>query len=272
MGMKFIPLDRNSYKPIYIQIADIVASQIHSGDLLPGDKLPTEAELCQHYQVSRLTVRQAFLRLEWDGLIQKYQGKGTFVAQPKMQEKLDPLYPMEELIESKNIHMDILFKEFRKVYPPSRVRKNLGLEEREQAYKLKRVRSIAGNVIGMETRFVPLSIGQRFSRQDLREVPFLALLNRYPDTAVHRMAVQIRAGIIADGDAEVMNVSTREPVLIRETILHNAENKPVASGKALFLASRYEIHMDITQASDADKRVVVLDEFKRFKRAAGSRM
>ncbi len=270
--MEFIPLNRSSYKPIYIQIADIVASQIHSGNLHPGDNLPTEAELCQHYQVSRLTVRQAFLRLEWDGLIQKYQGKGTFVAQPKIHEKLDPLCPMEELIESTNIHMDIMFKEFRKVYPPSRVRKCLGLGEAEQAYKLKRVRSIEGKVIGMETRFVPLTIGRRFSRQDLQKVPFIALLNRYPDTAVHRMAVQIRAGIIADGDAEIMNVSTRESVLIRETILHNTENQPVACGKALFLASCYEIHMDITQAKDADKRVVVLDEFKRSQRAAGRKI
>lgn len=74
-------LQRNSSTPLYQQIAEILSVGIHSGRYKPGDKLPSENELCRIYSVSRMTVRLALSQLLQQGLIESIHGKGSFVRQ-----------------------------------------------------------------------------------------------------------------------------------------------------------------------------------------------
>ena len=71
-------IDRNSFVPIYHQVATIIKDQIHIGQIKPGDKLPSESEMIAHYKIGRLTVREALKQLVNDGYVDKVQGKGTF--------------------------------------------------------------------------------------------------------------------------------------------------------------------------------------------------
>lgn len=75
-------LQHNSSTPLYQQIAEILAIGIRSGRYQPGDKLPSEHELCREYSVSRMTVRLALSQLIQQGLVQSFHGKGTFVKEP----------------------------------------------------------------------------------------------------------------------------------------------------------------------------------------------
>ena len=70
-------LKRNDI-PLYRQMDAILRDQIAGGQLQPGSRWPTEAELCLQYGVSRATVRQALGALERDGLIERTAGRGTF--------------------------------------------------------------------------------------------------------------------------------------------------------------------------------------------------
>ena len=69
--------------PLYKQLISIIKNDIHNGVYKAGDKIPSETELCQRYQVSRITVRSAINELVEEELLFKTQGKGTFVAEPK---------------------------------------------------------------------------------------------------------------------------------------------------------------------------------------------
>lgn len=75
-------LDHNASTPLYQQIAEILAACIRTGRYRPGDKLPSEYELCRMYDVSRMTVRLALSQLIQQGLIYSAHGKGSFVNQP----------------------------------------------------------------------------------------------------------------------------------------------------------------------------------------------
>lgn len=72
-------VDRSDDRPPYKQIADHLRSAIGAGRLAPGDKLPSEADLLQHYGVSRMTARQAIQELRTEGLVVAEQGRGVFV-------------------------------------------------------------------------------------------------------------------------------------------------------------------------------------------------
>jgi DNA-binding GntR family transcriptional regulator len=70
---------RRAAEPSYRLIAADLRARIESGELAPGDALPSEADLTAQYGVSRGTSRQAFLELQAAGLIDPVQGKGRFV-------------------------------------------------------------------------------------------------------------------------------------------------------------------------------------------------
>ena len=77
-------INPNSPVPLYKQVLDILNDQIARQELKFGDKLPSEAELMKQFGVSRITVRAAISELVEDGILERSQGKGTFVALPKV--------------------------------------------------------------------------------------------------------------------------------------------------------------------------------------------
>lgn len=81
-------LHRNAPTPLYEQLKIILAEQIKSGKLETDQQIPSERELCEKYGVSRITVRQAITSAVNDGWLYRTQGRGTFVASPKIEQPL----------------------------------------------------------------------------------------------------------------------------------------------------------------------------------------
>src|SRR4051794_18241575 len=67
--------------PLHAQVAESLRKAISSGQLAPGAELPSEAQLCQEYDVSRITVRKALSTLEQEGLVVSAQGRPRRVRQ-----------------------------------------------------------------------------------------------------------------------------------------------------------------------------------------------
>jgi DNA-binding GntR family transcriptional regulator len=74
-----LSIDRDSYEPAYAQLVRILLGQIAAGEFRPGDRLPSEAQLCQRYGVSPMTVRRVINILTDQGVVIAEQGRGTFV-------------------------------------------------------------------------------------------------------------------------------------------------------------------------------------------------
>jgi GntR family transcriptional regulator len=85
MAMK-IQLDLKSGVPFYRQIIDQVKSAIATGQLEPGDRLPTVRQLAVDLSVNPNTVSRAYTELELTGLVDTHMGSGTFVGQKKVEQ------------------------------------------------------------------------------------------------------------------------------------------------------------------------------------------
>ena len=82
------PLEKKSQSPLYQQLMMRLKNDILSGAYPPGGRIPSEQWLCDAYGVSRVTVRKALLDLVQEGLLVRRQGKGTFVADERIQRDL----------------------------------------------------------------------------------------------------------------------------------------------------------------------------------------
>jgi GntR family transcriptional regulator len=91
----------NTFVPLYYQLKQHIESQIRAGIWLPGDQVPSESDLGEKFQVSRTTVRQALGDLVNQGLLTRIQGKGTFVAHPRIRQRLTRLTGFTEDFEAR---------------------------------------------------------------------------------------------------------------------------------------------------------------------------
>jgi GntR family transcriptional regulator len=83
-----MPLDHDSTVPLYIQLKEHLRAQIEAGVYPSGTRLPSERELAQAFQMSRMTARQALQLLAKDGFISSRVGKGTYVRRPRIAQEL----------------------------------------------------------------------------------------------------------------------------------------------------------------------------------------
>ncbi len=79
-------IDKDNHLPLYYQLKQIIIKMIKNEELEEHDALPTEKELCERFDISRATVRQALKELKNEEYIYKIQGKGTFVSPVKFQQ------------------------------------------------------------------------------------------------------------------------------------------------------------------------------------------
>lgn len=93
-------MNKNSITPLYQQLADDIKQQILEGRLKENDKLMTEQEFSQTYDVSRITVRKAIEILADEGYVTKHQGIGTFVAAKKLNRVMNKLLSFTEMCEN----------------------------------------------------------------------------------------------------------------------------------------------------------------------------
>jgi DNA-binding GntR family transcriptional regulator len=80
-------IDRSSPIPLYHQLEYLLRREIENGSYRPGDTLPSEGEICARYEVSRSVVRQTLTNLTHAGIIRTERGRGSFVAERKLQER-----------------------------------------------------------------------------------------------------------------------------------------------------------------------------------------
>lgn len=154
------PLDRNSFVPLYYQLQEALKEQIESGRWQPGDALPSEPELAQVFSVSRVVVRQALAILEDDHQIVRIRGRGTFIAQPKLDYRAGGLSRLLISPRGPDVRIQVLDKRTAPV--ESSIRRGLELGEDARIVRITTLLSLQG---------APLAISYSFFAAD--QVPWL---------------------------------------------------------------------------------------------------
>jgi GntR family transcriptional regulator len=102
-------IDKQSYLPAYAQLAQILRRRISNGTHLPGSRLPSEASLAKYFDVSAMTARQAIGVLAQEGLVNRIQGRGTFIKRLEIAISNFGLESLRNaLSDKKNIEVRIL--------------------------------------------------------------------------------------------------------------------------------------------------------------------
>ncbi len=149
-----------------MQIKNEILHQIHTGDLQPEDRIPSEHQLCKQFHVSRLTVQRGISELVSHGLLRRVQGSGTFVTNFTHRFLLIEVRDVVEEIRRLGGEPTTELLLHRRFTPPEDIQKLLEVEPETDVFHVALVQSMDGQPVAYEERFAVVDVYPDFLDQD----------------------------------------------------------------------------------------------------------
>src|SRR6266849_7543275 len=149
-----MPVNRDSPIPLHHQVRSYLLGCIERGELLPGQKLLQEREYSARFGISLAPVRQAILDLVKEGYFYRVPGRGTFVREQKVEEKISILASFSESMRAKGLNAVLRVVELHVGIAPPTVRAMLETEDQQFVF-LQRVASVEGKAIALLSSYLP---------------------------------------------------------------------------------------------------------------------
>ncbi|MBW2079235.1 MAG: GntR family transcriptional regulator [Deltaproteobacteria bacterium] len=230
---------RNEAIPLYYQLETILRKRIVSGELARGEFLPSEEALAKKYNLSRITVRQAFSSLESDGLIVRKRGKGTFVSKKHTYLESPKFTGFIEDLISMGIHTKSKILNISMVEGRQTIREHLELGVETKLFRIEKIRLVEGSPFSYVLNYLPPDIGKKIKTDDLIDKPLLMILE--DDLGIKATeAIQSIAATIADTHvAALLGIRVGDPLLKGERTVFDVNHKPVEYVSVLYRADKY---------------------------------
>ncbi len=215
MSLQRPALDRRPGLALYAAVEEALEALIKERQLAPGDALPAEQELQALFGVSRATVRQAQGQLERRRIVERHQGRGTFLAIPTMELSLPQLTGFSEQVRARGMRPTSRLADYR--VNRSRDRDAHFFPPNTPLVRITRVRCANDIPIGIHIAYVPQEIVERagFTESALRADPSLSLYRQLEAAGVRiRWAEEyLRARTADRAEARFLGVKAGTPVM-----------------------------------------------------------
>ena len=188
--------------PVYMQIVDTLIERIEQGDAGPGDRMATERALAQSFGVNRRTVRQALDVLERRGLVERVQGSGTFVSQPRLERGAAEFFHFTERIRQKGAAAGSRLLSLERVVPSPLVAQELELSAGAEVYRCHRLRTVNGLPLLIETFALPADLLPDFESFDLGLRSVYEIMRTEYDVAVTYARQSLEAVALSEIEAQ----------------------------------------------------------------------
>lgn len=227
--------------PLYYQLVNIIRRNITAGTLKPGDVLPSESEMCKNFDISRSTVRQAVSMLEDEGLVVRKQGRGTYVAQPKVNRKTEKVYSFTSEISSLGLTPSSKLVEYEVMEPTPDIMKMLKLDSPSTlVYKFSRIRYVDGEALMLETSFYPQYLYPHLTRPMLETHSFYSLL--YEQGVVPHEAVDsYEAVVLSRREAELLGCRPGSSAFAVQRVSHTEDGQVIEFTQSLIRGDRVKL-------------------------------
>lgn len=225
-------------RPLWRQLYEILLQRLDSGEYSIGSTMPTEKEIMDEFEISRIVVRQAMDKLLMDGRIHRIRGKGTIVLEPLEKLSTSFVSSLHGIDEGKN-YKNRKVLSFEKVQAPQEVYDFWQIQN-EPVWCLVRCTFLKDKVVNRFVSYyhpnVPLS-----NEDNYQESIYGVLKNK--NYEVTRVTDTITAGLINEEDKDYFQIHDTCAVVYRTRISYHQE-EPVEYTYSTYLADGYRLTIE----------------------------
>jgi len=240
-------LDKGLPVPLYHQLKTVLLEKLRSGDWKPNQQLPTEDELGSQFGVSKATVRQALRDLAQAGLVRREQGRGTFVADQKVQFGPRHLTSFTEEMRDFGLETGSKVLEQAEVTAEGEIADKLQVAQGDKLYRLQRLRLADGEPMGMQTVYLACSLVPGLFETDFEKASLYETLEkRYGLVLDH--ALQKHFAVSLDKErAALLRVPEGAAALGGERLTFLRGGRPLELTISFMRGDRYQIQLKLVR-------------------------
>ena len=240
-------LDRTSPVPLYHQLKEILQAQIKEGRFKLGQAIPPEWELCERYGVSRITIRRAISELEYEGYVDRQQGKGTFVIHPRIRREIGRLTSFSEEMRAQGRKPGSRLLNLQHKPADESIAFLLNLEEGDPIWIVERLRLADDEVVSFSISYLRLPPDVSLTPIELEEQVSLWSLLDKKEIYLTEGDITVEAMAADTHYTKLLDVEEGAPLLIREGINYSKEGVPVEYFKVISRVDRYKYFVHVAR-------------------------
>jgi GntR family transcriptional regulator len=242
----------DSHIPYYVQLMEILRDKVQQAEWSPGDQIPGEQDLCERYQVSRTVVRQALRELEFEGVINRHKGKGTFISLPKINEglvqKLTDFY-QDMLVRGLKPGSKVLHQ---RVIPASeKIARYLTVTPGEKVIDIQRLQYINDEPIQLVTTYLPFDICPTLASTDLTNRSLYEFLETECGIFIAKGQRYIEAVLANEYEADLLGIERGAPLLMLDSVSFSEDGQPVEYYHALHRGDHSRLEVKLVRIREA---------------------
>jgi len=230
------PLEKKSQSPLYQQLMTRLKNDILAGVYPSGARIPSEQLLCDTYGVSRVTVRKAMLDLVQEGLLVRRQGKGTFVAEERLQRNLQHITSFSDACRQMGHAAGARLVSAERSEATAEDIEKLGVAEGSSVIEICRVRLCDADPVMLEINRFPERYA--FLLDEVGDESLYALLSRrgvIPASAVH----DISLGHATPFVARHLGTETGDALLLLDELVLDQHGEPLHLSRQWIRGDKY---------------------------------
>ncbi len=230
------------FTPRYFAIEQALRSRIAA--LQPHDALPSDADLCVEFGVSRMTARAAVQKLVQDGLVYRESGRGTFVSPPIIDRQLSNLRGFSAEMTARGLHPSSTVLEARIAAGDDAQTQALEVPRNSKVVLIRRIRRADGTPLVLDRT----TLSERCAgvlKADLEGGSLHEALIAQAIVPASGTS-SITAELATDDDAEQLSVKRRSPLLVERRLIRDAGGAAIEWTESRYVPERYSITAQFT--------------------------
>jgi DNA-binding GntR family transcriptional regulator len=228
------------YQPHYRQIEQVLRERVSA--MQPGERVPSDTELCAEFGVSRMTARNAMERLAVDGLIRREPGRGSFVARPPAHRRTNRLMTFtQEMLRAGRVPTSRVLT--RVIRPASTAEAtSLGIPPRQPIVHLRRLRLADDQPIALESAVLIGACADAVMTADLVGGSLHETLAR-SGFVLCRGSGTINAAMASQEEARLFDIRVGSPLLVERRVIEDDRGRRIESTESRYPADRYGLQV-----------------------------
>ncbi|MCO4594055.1 transcriptional regulator, GntR family [Streptococcus infantarius subsp. infantarius] len=228
--------------PAYIRIHDAIKKEIDEGIWEIGQRLPSERDLADDYEVSRMTLRQAITLLVEEGILERRVGSGTYVASHRVQEKMRGTTSFTEIVRSQGKTPSSQVVSYQRKPANETEIQQLQLKPSDYVVRMERVRYADNMPLVFEVASIPEKLIREFKREDITEHFFQTLTDNGYEIGKSQQTIYAKNA--SERVANYLKVPKNHAVLALTQVSYFKDGRPFEYVHSQYVGDRFEFYLE----------------------------
>jgi GntR family transcriptional regulator len=244
-----LPINRNALIPLHHQVRAHLLGCIERGELQPGQQLLQEREYAARFGISLAPVRQAILDLVKEGYLYRMRGRGTFVREAKVEEKINILSSFTESLRAKGLRANLRIIESGIVSAPEGMRKLLTGPD-QPTFTLRRLAVVESEAIALLSAYVPAQLVPGLETINLEGLSLYQTLESRYGIVLARAETAIEVVRCRAEEAALLGIPQGTPLMLAEGATYDVSDRFIEFSRILYRADRFRFTLESFRRDD----------------------